>query len=445
MKKFYSYLRSSSPFKIIALAFFAVIVTGSVLLYLPISHAEQNSYSYIDALFTSGSAVCVTGLVVQDTGTYWSTFGKTIIMILIQIGGLGVITVVVTASLLTGKKIGLRQRDIIQSAINAPYIGGVVRFTKFIILFTAAVEGAGACLLAPSFIKQYGFTEGVRKAAFHSISAFCNAGFDVFNNNGRFNSLMQYKSNVVVNVIIMGLIVIGGLGFFTWEDLIKNKFRWSKLQMQTKLIIVVTLTLIFVPALLFFTFEFTKGAVSERILLSMFQSVTTRTAGFNTAEISELKEGSRFLMIILMLIGGSPCSTAGGIKTVTIAVLIMSVCANIRKDKNACAFERTVSDKNISEAHTIFFLYTIFFITSSLTMNAIEGIPLFNCMFECASALGTVGLSTGITPSLGSVSKIILIFLMYFGRVGGLTLAYAAMQPEKTQKGKTPKVSLMIG
>lgn len=445
MRKFIPGLRRATPFQIITFSFLFVILLGGVLLSLPISRTGAAPGSFLDALFTSGSAVCVTGLAVQNTGTYWTTFGKTVILILIQIGGLGVITVVITASLFSGKRIGLRQRDLMQNAINAPRLGGIIRFTRFLLIFTLLVEFAGALLLAPVFIPKYGLAEGMAKSLFHSISAFCNAGFDTLDNQGTFASLTLYKTSIPINAVIMLLIIIGGLGFFTWEDLLKNHFRWKKLQMQTKLIITVSALLIFVPAILFFFFEFTQGGLKERILLSLFQSVTTRTAGFNTASIGNLHEGSRLIMILLMLVGGSPGSTAGGIKTTTGAVLLFALIRNIKGNKSIRIFGRAVSDGIVSEAFTIFFLYLFLFLSGSLMISTLEGFPIIDCMFECASALGTVGLTTGITPSLGAASRLILIFFMYFGRVGGLTLAYAALQTSKPEPGRLPEAHVMIG
>ena len=445
MSKPVLFFRRLTPFQIITSGFLFVILLGSILLYLPVSRAGDVPCSYLDALFTSGSAVCVTGLVVQNTGTYWSTFGKTVIMILIQIGGLGVITVLIMASLVSGKKIGLRARDLMQNAIGAPQLGGIVRFTRFLILFTLFVECTGACLLAPGFISRYGYLDGISKSFFHSISAFCNAGFDTLDTKGTYASLTSYSGDVLVNVVIMLLIIVGGLGFFTWRDLIKSRFHWRSLQMQTRLVLTVSALLILVPAVLFFFFEFSEGSIKERALLSLFQSVTTRTAGFNTAKIGKMKEGSRLIMILLMLIGGSPASTAGGIKTTTGAVLLLVLIRNLRRNRSVRVFGRTICEESISEAYTIFFLYLMLFLSGSLVINTLEGYPLIDCMFECASALGTVGLTTGITPSIGVVSKLILIFFMYFGRVGGLTLAYAALQTGRTKPGKLPEAHIMIG
>ena len=439
-------LRKAKPFQLITVSFFAVILLGSLLLWLPAAKAGPGHCSYLDALFTSGSAVCVTGLVVHNTGTYWSVFGRTVILALIQIGGLGVITVLITVSIFTGKRIGLRQRNLMQNVVNAPKIGGIIRFTRFLFLFTFTAECAGAILLAPGFIRRFGLLEGIADAVFHSVSAFCNAGFDILDKNGTFASLTAYRSDTALNAVIMLLIIIGGLGFFTWNDLVDKRFRWKRLQMQTKLIITVSAVLILVPAFLFFFFEFTDGGWKDRILMSFFQSVTTRTAGFNTADISGMHESGRLVMIILMLIGGSPASTAGGMKTTTAAILILSMLTYVRQKKSVGAFGRAVSSRIVLEAYTLFILYLGFFLAGSGVISMAEKLPVIDCMFECASALGTVGLTTGITPGLGAVSKVILIFFMYYGRVGGLTLAYTALSIGRAaEQGRLPEEHVMIG
>ena len=443
--QFRKVLRRASAFQWITFSFLAVILAGSLLLYLPVAAAGGRQCSYLDALFTSCSAVCVTGLVVQNTGTFWSAFGRAVILLLIQIGGLGVITMVITGSIITGKRIGLRQRNLMQNAVNAPRIGGIIRFTRFLLFFTLAAEGIGALLLFPVFVGKFGPGGGMVKAVFHSISAFCNAGFDTLDQKGTFASLTAYSGNVLLNIVIMLLIIAGGLGFFTWKDLTGKNFRWKRLSLQTKLILTATAVLIFLPSILFFFFEFQEENLKDRILLSLFQSVTTRTAGFNTAAIAEMKESGLMVMILLMLIGGSPGSTAGGMKTTTGAVLMIAVLSHIRHKKSTGAFDRAFPSLVIADAFTLLFLYMSLFLVGSLCICTIEGLPVLDCMFECASALGTVGLTTGITPSLSPVSRLILIFFMYFGRVGGLTLAYAALRPEKSEPGKLPEEAVMIG
>ena len=438
-------LRKVSVFQTITFSFFLVILLGSILLCLPVSWAGEGRCSFLDALFTSSSAVCVTGLVVHNTATYWSLFGQSVILVLIQIGGLGVITVVIALSIFSGKRIGLRQRNLMQNAVNAHQIGGIIRFTRFLLLFTILTESLGAVLLSPVFIRKEGLAEGIRRSVFHSVSAFCNAGFDILGDKTSYVSLMDYKGDILLNLVIMALIVIGGLGFFTWDDLIRKRFRWRKLKLQTKLVLTVTAILLSAPAVLFFIFEFGDSSLKERILMSVFSSVTTRTAGFNTARIDALSECGRMLMIFLMLVGGSPGSTAGGMKTTTLALILFMPAGFIRRKKDCTAFGRSIAAHTIQEAYTLFVLYLTLFFTGSLLICRMEGLPLLDCMFETASALGTVGLSVGITPSLKAISKMILILFMYFGRVGGLTLAYSALRSMNPTGGKLPEEKITVG
>ena len=442
--------RRISPFQIITCSFLFLILLGSLLLFLPAAGAGTQKCSYLDAVFTASSAACVTGLVVHNTSTFWSGFGKSVILVLIQIGGLGVITVVIAVSIFSGKRIGLRQRNLMQNAVNAPKLGGIIRFTRFLLFFTAVAELTGAILLMPAFFRVYGFAVGLRKALFHSISAFCNAGFDILSDKTAFASLTAYRDNVLVNIVIMILIVAGGLGFLTWDELLqKEQFlkqsRARKLSLQTRLVLLTSVILIILPALFFFFFEFTRGSVRERLFLSFFQSVTTRTAGFNTADLPSLREGSRLVMIVLMLTGGSPGSTAGGLKTTTLAIILIASRRYLTRKKSYSVMGRSLSVQTVLEAFTLLILYLCLFLAGSLVISTIENLPILDCMFECASALGTVGLTTGITPSLGSVSKVILILFMYFGRVGGLTMAYAALGGGTAEEGRLPEEKVMIG
>ena len=421
------------------------ILLGTVLLCLPFSTADGKGCSFLNALFTSCSAVCVTGLVVKNTATFWSPFGKAVILALIQVGGLGVVTSMIAISIFTGKRIGVRNRNLMQNVVNAPKIGGIIRFTRFLIIFTATVEIIGAVLLMIPFIHDYGVGSGFAKAVFHSISAFCNAGFDLLGEKTEFISLCGYRSDILINMVIMMLIVMGGLGFMTWEDLLLNKFRWKKLRVQTRLAIILSAILILIPAALFALLEFQDEEPVTRILMSLFQSVTTRTAGFNTADFQTMSEGARLVMIILMLIGGSSSSTAGGLKTTTVAVIILAVKSFLRKEKEVNVFERRISIQIVLEAFTLLLLYMVLLIIGTLIMSTVEHLPILDSMFECASALGTVGLSMGITPSLGSISRIMLILFMYFGRVGGLTLAYAALSGTRNDVGSFPEERIVVG
>ena len=327
-----------SSFQIIIGSFLAVILTGTLLLMLPVSSAEGAATPFGDALFTATSAVCVTGLVVHDTFRYWSLFGQLCILLLIQIGGLGTITLATVVTMLAGRKISLFQRSIMKDAVSADQIGGIVRYTLFILSGTLAVEFLGVITLFPIFFRKYPLPRCILYSVFHSVSAFCNAGFDLMGKDQPFTSLTGYTGSIPVNLTIMTLIVVGGLGFRTWSDIGKNKTHLHKYRLQTKLILTTTAILIFVPAVLFFIIEYQGYPLKERILASLFQSVTTRTAGFNTTDFNEFSDAGKLLSIALMLIGGSPGSTAGGMKTTTIAVLILNANGTFRHRDEASAF-----------------------------------------------------------------------------------------------------------
>ena len=441
----YIYSFKISSFQIIIGSFLAIILLGAFLLMLPISSAEGVVTPFSDALFTSTSAVCVTGLVVHDTYRYWSLFGKICILVLIQIGGLGTITLAMIVTMLSGRKVSLFQRSVMKDAISADQIGGMGHFSLFILQSTLAAELLGVLLLFPSFFRRFPLLQSIQYSVFHSISAFCNAGFDLMGKQQPYSSLTSFSGNALVNLTIMGLIITGGLGFRTWEDIRNNRFRVHKYRLQTKLILFTTAVLIFLPAIGFFFIEFRGVPLKERILSSLFQSVTTRTAGFNTADFASFSDSGKLLSIILMLIGGSPGSTAGGMKTTTIAVLILNANGTFRHRDEASAFFRRISDQTVKIAATIFALYLTLFTVSAMIISLVESLPLLTCMFETASAIGTVGLTLGITPNLGQVSRMILIFLMYFGRVGGLTLIYAAVPARRMRNQRLPLESISVG
>ena len=434
-----------TSFQLIILGFAGVILFGTILLMFPISTLENVPTPFSEALFTATSAVCVTGLVVKDTGSYWSVFGQTVILVLIQIGGLGVVTVAAAVSLLSGKRISLMQRSTIQDAISAPKVGGSVRLTRFILKGTLLIETVGAMLLLPVFLSDYGL-KGVWMAVFHSVSAFCNAGFDILGTTeNTFPSLMRYSGNAIVNVVIMLLIIIGGIGFLTWDDIYMNKMNFKRYRMQSKIILVTTACLIFLPAVFFFVYDLKNLPAGQRLLAATFQSVTTRTAGFNTINISEMSEASSAVMILLMLIGGSPGSTAGGMKTTTFTVLLLNAIATFRSQENAGAFGRRLEYHAIKNAATISMLYFTLFFCGGLAISIYEDIPLLDCLYEAASAVGTVGLTLGITPKLHVFSQVVLIILMYLGRVGGLTLIYAVFSGRNRGNARLPLEKITVG
>ena len=434
-----------TSFQMIILGFAGVILLGTVLLMLPFSSAEKVITPFHEALFTATSAVCVTGLVVKDTGSYWSLAGQTIILALIQIGGLGVVTVAASVSLLSGKKISLMQRSTMQNAISAPKVGGIVRLTRFILRGTFLIEAAGTVLLLPVFMGDYG-KKGIWMSVFHSISAFCNAGFDILGtDSSMFPSLTRYSGNILINLVIMLLIITGGIGFLTWDDIYTNKLNFKRYRMQSKIILMTTACLILFPTVFFYICDLTKLPMEKRLLAAAFQSVTTRTAGFNTINISEMSEASKAVMILLMLIGGSPGSTAGGMKTTTFSVLILNAIATFRSQENAGAFGRRLEYHVIKNAATIAMLYFALFFGGGIAISVYEGLPLLNCLYEAASAVGTVGLTLGITPELHVFSQVVLIILMYLGRVGGLTLIYAVFSDKNKRKAKLPLDKIIVG
>lgn len=434
-----------SSFQVILLGFAGVILLGALLLMLPISSAERVITPFNEALFTSTSAVCVTGLVVKDTGSYWSAFGQAVIITLIQIGGLGVVTIAASFSMLAGRRISLMQRSTMQDAISAPKVGGIVKLTKFIITGTFIIEAVGAISMMPVFCKNFG-AKGIWMSVFHSVSAFCNAGFDILGTEGnQFCSLTPYTSNPVINITVMLLIVIGGIGFLTWDDICNNKFKIKKYSMQSKIILLTSLILILLPAIYFFIFDYSDYSIGNRLLASLFQSVTTRTAGFNTTDLTKLTRPSQAIMIFLMLVGGSPGSTAGGLKTTTMAVLILNAFACFKRKENVCAFGRRIDDSVIKNAATIVMMYITLFFIGGVSICTIEKLPLVASLFETASAIGTVGLTLGITPKLSLASQVILIVLMYLGRVGSLTLIYATLSGKKQINAKMPLDKITVG
>ncbi len=418
-------VRNLSAFQIILFGFAAIILTGSLLLMLPIASADYTSCPPADALFTATSAVCVTGLVVRDTWTCWSGFGQGVILALIQMGGMGVILVVSGVSVLFGRRIGLRERSTVQDSISAPSSGGVIRLALFILKLILISEMIGALLLFPVFAMDYGALKGAWFAVFHSVSAMCNAGFDLMGEHGAYSSLAYYVANPVVNLVIAGLIIWGGLGFLTWKDIFEKRRRTNRYSLQSRLILRMTAFLIIIPTIVFFLVEFRDGSILERGLKSFFCAVTPRTAGFATIDMNVLSEAGQMLVILLMLVGGAPGSTAGGIKVTTLGVLLLSVLAVFRRQKDTDFLNRRIEDETIRNALSVCTMYLFIFLLAGAAISRIENLPLLSCLFESASAIGTVGLSLGITPSLSLASKIILIALMYLGRVGGLTMVYA--------------------
>ena len=431
--------------QIILIGFLIMVLCGAFLLMLPISTKERTVTPFIDSLFTAVSAGCVTGLIVKDTQTSWSLFGQVVILILIQIGGMGVITMTTFFTIFTGKKINLRTRTAMQEAVSAPNIGGIAKLTGFIVRGTLFFEAAGALCVMPVFIKDFGLLRGIWYSIFMSVSAFCNAGFDLMGSKGKCSSLMYYADNPVINIVFILLILTGGLGFLTWNDIRMHGLKFRYYSTQSKVILSAEAVLIIIPALYFFLYELNGHPLDQRILEALFCAVTPRTAGFNTVDYSSFSGTGIALTIILMLIGGAPGSTAGGMKITTVIILLSVMISVFRREKAPAVFMRRIPEDAVRSAVAVFFMDIILFLSGSFALSGIEQLPLKETMFECASAVATVGITLGITSSLAPVSKIILIIVMYAGRVGGLTLIFAATTRKNTLNDRYPSDSIAVG
>lgn len=437
--------RYSTSAQVIAGGFAIIILVGALLLTLPVAKQGAGHASFWDALFTSTSAVCVTGLIVQDTATYWSTFGQVVIIALIQVGGLGFVTIALALFKLSGRRISLRERKFMQDAISAPQPGGIVRLTGFILSGTFLIEGIGALIMAPTFIRLFGVGRGIYYAIFHSISAFCNAGFDLMGVHKKFSSLTDpaLTANPAICVTIALLIIVGGIGFVVWRDIVTYRWHFRKYRLQSKVALVTTVCLVVFPTLYYYFGE--AGAMGHaRLLSAFFQAVTPRTAGFNSVDLTKLSDVGIALMTVLMLIGGSPGSTAGGMKTTTFAVMLADAFSVFRQANSVHFFGRRVPEETVRKAGAILMMYLTLCFVGGVIISRVEHIALQTCLFEAASAIGTVGLTLGITPHLSLISRTVLVLLMYFGRVGGLTIIFAMTHGEG-HRGKLPQADLTVG
>ena len=436
--------------QIIMLSFLAVIFLGSLLLSLPISSADGEAVPYLDALFTATTATCVTGLVTLTTASAWSIFGQAVILVLIQVGGLGVVTIMSALMILLQKRMGIGDRLLIQDAFNLNSLSGIVRFVKRVILGTALVEGIGALLYMTVFVPEFGL-RGIWIAVFTSISAFCNAGMDIIADN----SLSSYATNPIINLVTCALIVLGGIGYIVWWDVMglrKGAAGRRRLSLHSKIAISTTLLLIFGGGLLILLFEYhnprtiAELSLFDKLQVSLFQSVTTRTAGFATVPQQDLTNASSLLCLLLMFIGGSPVGTAGGIKTVTIAVLVASALSSVQNRQEVTLFQRNISKQAVSKAVAVTTMSFVILFTSTLLLSAVSpGEPL-DILFETVSATATVGLSRDLTPYLNAYGKIIIIGTMYLGRVGPISLALALNSGKKQQNIiKNPTEEISVG
>ena len=442
--------RQLSPSQIIPLSFFAMILLGTLLLMLPFATRDGRGADLETALFTATSASCVTGLVLQDTAQYWTLFGQIVILCLIQVGGMGIVTMAVIISMFSGRKIGLKERWVMQESIAAPQVGGIVRMTGMILKVTLAVELAGAALLALSFCRTMNVGKGLWYALFHSISAFCNAGFDLMGIKEPCSSLTAFTGDAIVNITLVLIILIGGIGFATWNDVREHGLRINRYSQQSKIILVTSLVLVLGGFCFMFFYEFALPqwaglSLGQRTLAALFQTVTPRTAGFNTVDLNAMSGAGKLVVLCLMLIGGAPGSTAGGFKMTTIAVLLLCVRAAYRGRESAEAFGRRVPDKSIRNAAAVFMLYILLFVGVGIAICCIDGVELMPALFEAASAVATVGLSLGITSQLSTISHLLLILLMFFGRVGGLTLIYAVSTGDGPTGARLPMGRVTVG
>lgn len=451
MKNFYSYLETlkKNPYMVFIVGFAIIIFLGAILLNLPIASQDGKSIGFINALFTATSAMCVTGLAVVNTAEYWTIFGKIIIILLIQMGGLGVMTMSAMISFFLGKKISLKTRVLIMEERNVDELQGVVRLTKSILVYTFLVELVGAILLSFVFVKDYGLVEGVAFSIFHSISSFCNAGFDLTG-----NSMINYVSNPIVTFTISLLIIIGGIGYFVFWDIYDSK-SFKRLCLHSKLVIIISSILLVAGFVLIFVLEYNNTStignltLSGKIQASIFQSVVPRTAGFNSIEIGNLRMPTVVVMVLLMFIGGSSASTAGGIKVTTLGVIIVSIYNFVRGKRDIEIFMKRIEYSMVIKAVSIVGISAILInvVTFILTITeANSGFDFLDIFFETVSSFGTVGLSRGLTPSLSNIGKILLSFVMFFGRLGPLTIAFAFMKQHKNIGNYTyPEGKIIIG
>ena len=432
--------------RMLALGFALIILLGALLLCLPVSTRSREWMPFLDALFTATSATCVTGLVVADTYQNWSLFGQLVILTLIQIGGLGFITIGSYIAVILKKKIGLKEREAIHESVSTIELAGVVKLVRKIVMGTFAFELTGALLLSLRFVPQYGFWRGCYMGIFHAISAFCNAGFDLMGRNEAYSSLVAYEGDILVNLTIMALIVIGGAGFLVWDDIHRNKLNFKKYLLHTKIVLITTGVLIFGGALLFYLMEKDNVLAGmnarEQLLGSLFSSVTPRTAGFNSVDTAALKDSSKFLTMVLMFIGGSPGSTAGGVKVTTAVVMVLSTIAMVRGTHGVNILDRRLEESAVKRASAIVTIDLGLAVAAALIIMSVQPLKLSDALFEVFSAIGTVGMTTGITRELVPLSRIVIILLMYCGRLGSLTftLVFARSKPEPPVKQPVEKI-----
>lgn len=453
MERIIRKIRSFQPgyTQVIAMGFAAVIVVAGVLLMLPVSAADGQWTAPLTAFFTATSAVCVTGLVVVDTATHWSAFGQGVLLVAIQIGGLGLMTVAALVMMMLRRKIGLAERSLLQESVSSMSIGGIVRLTRRICVGTALIEGAGAVLLAMRFVPLFGWRRGIFYSIFHSISAFCNAGFDLMGAySGEYSSLTSFVGDPLVNLTVCALILVGGLGFFVWNDLYENRLHWRKYQLHTKLVLWLTAFFVVVPTVIFLVSErahtFAPLGRAQQLLAALFSAVTPRTAGFNTVDTAALGDGSILLTLVLMIVGGNPGSTAGGMKTTTLLVVLLSARSMLFGRQDVNALGRRIEPETLRRASSVATIYLSLCTLSALAILLIQPeLALRDVLFEVFSAVNTVGMSTGVTRELGTLARLIIMALMFCGRMGSLTFALMFTSRRKAAPVQYPTEKIMVG
>lgn len=437
--------------QIIVLSFLSIILIGSLLLTLPLSSRSGEWTPFLDAMFTATSATCVTGLVVYDTYTHWSAFGQAIILVLIQIGGIGIMTCIAMLSLILKRRISLSERRLLMQSAGSLQHNGIVILIKQIITGTAIVELCGALLLAIVFCPRMGFTVGLWNAVFHSVSAFCNAGFDLMGRYSAFSSLSGdgLYNNPLVMITLMLLIVIGGIGFLVWNDVIKKRTSFKKYEVHSKIVLTTSALLIGIGFVLFFIFEYKHSlagmSLGQKLLNALFEAITPRTAGFASVDLNSMSDSGTLLTMILMFIGGSPGSTAGGIKTTTFVVLLLCALNSARRYGSITVFKRKLDQNTVAQASSIATVYAAGVFIAAMIICALEPYSFTQIVFEIVSAVATVGLSTGITPNLCAASQILLMVLMFAGRIGGLTFVLVLAERRINVPISRPTVKILIG
>lgn len=435
--------------QILAFGLLSVILTGSFLLMLPVSSKAGTWTPFVDALFTATSASCVTGLIVADTYTHWTVFGQIVIIFMIQIGGIGLMTMITSIYFLLNKQIDVQTRQLLMSSTGSLQLGGIARLIKRVLRGTAFFEGIGAILLGTQFIPEMGWAKGTYYAIFHSISAFCNAGFDIMGFKGEYTSLTTYYDNEVVSLTICFLIITGGVGFLVWSDISRYKLNFSHYSLHSKLMLTTTVFLLGLGTLAFFFLERNSSMadmnVQDRLLNSFFAATTPRTAGFSSIDINQMSQSGLFLTIILMIIGGGAGSTAGGIKVTTLAVLLLNLVSMAKGHDIVTIFKRRLESETFKQASSILTIYLIGLLASTLLICAYEPYSIEQVMFECASAIGTVGLSTGLSAMLKPFSLIVLSLLMYSGRLGGITFLMFFAKREKDPPLRRVTEKILLG